>query len=594
MKTLKIIFFIAFAFQTFTLEAQNKKKLDSLNRAYKVAKHDTTKLLILLSALIEYRATKPDSALQIGQQLLEKSKAINFPKGEAKALLQIGLNYYERSNFPQAMTCFQQILEIGKKINEPQLMSNTLNNMGRVYKNQGDYPKALLHYQKSLDINEKIQNLRGMAANLNNIGMIHDQQKDLLKALDYFLKSLEVEEKIGNQQGIGISYNNIAEIYQKIKHYDKAITYYQKSLQIHEKMNDKRYLVDAMLNLGTLLRTQKREDEALTYYMKSLKISEEMYPPQKINLVRVYYNLGVFYQKKDCSKVTEYAEKGLKIAQEINLLYEASLLSNLLYAAYKQEGNYQKALAYHEMHKISEDSLFNVQKTTAIANLENKLLLEKKAKAYDLLAKDNELHKINAEKKTQELAIIQKEAEAEHLRHLATIEKDKTKADSLMRMAENAQLQADKMRIKKEAIKMENKAKTLQIEKMQTLMWGASVCLFTVIVFALYIYQSWGKEKMAKNLIAQQKEEIEALNNNLEILVQQRTEKLENRNKQLKEYAFYNAHILRRPVANILGLYQVYVMETDAQEKETLLKHMYTATKELDVVIHEMQDVVHD
>ena len=104
-----------FVLQTFSLQAQNKKKLDSLNRAYQVAKHDTTKILILLSSVIEYRATKPDSALFLAEQLLERSRKINFLKGEAKALLQVGLNHYERSNYTEALLQYQKILEILKK-----------------------------------------------------------------------------------------------------------------------------------------------------------------------------------------------------------------------------------------------------------------------------------------------------------------------------------------------------------------------------------------------------------------------------------------------------------------------------------------------
>lgn len=71
-----------------------------------------------------------------------------------------------------------------------------------------------------------------------------------------------------------------------------------------------------------------------------------------------------------------------------------------------------------------------------------------------------------------------------------------------------------------------------------------------------------------------QSKEISRMNEMLEQRVKERTEELENRNGQLTEYAFINSHLLRSPVAKILGLINLMEVDktTDPRELVGLLK----------------------
>jgi light-regulated signal transduction histidine kinase (bacteriophytochrome) len=102
----------------------------------------------------------------------------------------------------------------------------------------------------------------------------------------------------------------------------------------------------------------------------------------------------------------------------------------------------------------------------------------------------------------------------------------------------------------------------------------------------------WRKEKKAKKIISIQKEEIEAMNENLEKLIIQRTEKLAERSKQLETYAFYNAHKLRAPVATIMGLHNLLKMEKDMKEKEKLFEYLNTSILALENAVQEIQKIV--
>lgn len=134
---------------------------------------------------------------------------------------------------------------------------------------------------------------------------------------------------------------------------------------------------------------------------------------------------------------------------------------------------------------------------------------------------------------------------------------------------------------------MENDSKLLR-----TINLLIAIGFGSVLLFVLVLVWSWRKEVKSKQMIIQQKNEIESLNANLENIVKQRTENLAISNEQLAQYAFMNAHVLRKPIANILGLYEIYQQEQDETLKKEVLKHIDESVKELDDAVHQIQDAV--
>ncbi len=84
-------------------------------------------------------------------------------------------------------------------------------------------------------------------------------------------------------------------------------------------------------------------------------------------------------------------------------------------------------------------------------------------------------------------------------------------------------------------------------------------------------------EVKRKQLI-DQKNLIVSIQNNLEVLIKDRTQEQELRHKQLEEYAYDNAHIVRGPLTNIMGL--VDILESEEYSK-----------KELEIVKKSAQDL---
>ena len=92
-------------------------------------------------------------------------------------------------------------------------------------------------------------------------------------------------------------------------------------------------------------------------------------------------------------------------------------------------------------------------------------------------------------------------------------------------------------------------------------------------------------------IIENQKAQVSMLNKNLEDLVVQRTQKLEEQNKKLRDHAFYNAHLLRGPFCRIQGLVQLRSLIPDSERDEIDTK-LQVSINELDERIKEIQRIV--
>lgn len=92
--------------------------------------------------------------------------------------------------------------------------------------------------------------------------------------------------------------------------------------------------------------------------------------------------------------------------------------------------------------------------------------------------------------------------------------------------------------------------------------------------------------------IEAQADQIQAINDNLERMIKERTSELENKNKALEEYAFITAHKLRSPLATILGLVSLIEMMKLQEEDRIVISHLNESAKKLDKIVHSVMDAI--
>lgn len=330
-------------------------------------------------------------------------KEIGNEIGVATCLGNIGVIHQNQGKYELALKCYEQCLKIYEKENDKYGLALILGNLGNVYDYQGRYPIALELYQKSLKMYEDIENSQGIALILGNIGIIHQNESNYEKALQYHIRSKRMYEEMGDRYGLSMSLTNIGNAYLSQKKLPLALAHYEASLKLSKEIENKFGEAISLSNLAILFSEKNDNVNASLYYLKSLKISEELQDKQR--QASIFEGLArIELKEKNYDKSLRYAHKGLAIAQEINTLSEISQLSFTIFQLYKLKENYKTALQYHELYKSSTDSLFDVDKEEALANMEAKADLELKEKEITVLNKNKEM--LESGKSFQQLIIF--------------------------------------------------------------------------------------------------------------------------------------------------------------------------------------------
>jgi tetratricopeptide (TPR) repeat protein len=141
-------------------------------------KEDTTYVNTLLTQSKSLFGENPSKAIDISQQAYDIAQKLNFQKGAATALKNIGIGYYYQQKYVEALDYWNQSLKLFEQMEDEVGVSNLLNNIGAVYMDQGDDVRALEYCFQALKVAEKIQDKERIMACLANVASIYHNKND--------------------------------------------------------------------------------------------------------------------------------------------------------------------------------------------------------------------------------------------------------------------------------------------------------------------------------------------------------------------------------------------------------------------------------
>jgi signal transduction histidine kinase len=292
-----------------------------------------------------YWNVEPGKTLEYGNRALKLARELDYRKGEAKAISNMGGGYYYLGDNDTALKYFKESLLIREEIGDKMEIIIALNNLGIVQESLNNYEQALGYYLESLNLEEETGNKNGIAGSLNNIGLVYKNLSNYNKSLEYFRRSLKFYEEIEDKYGIASTLGSIGIIFGNLTNYEKALEYHFKSLKIYEEIADINGVASSFGNIGSIYDDIGNIDMALEYYKKSLKIEEEL--GNKFGIAGKLNNIGIIYD--DLSKYDEaldYYLQSLRFYEEISDENGIADASNNIGVVYENLKEYDRSLQY--------------------------------------------------------------------------------------------------------------------------------------------------------------------------------------------------------------------------------------------------------
>ena len=358
-------------------------------------KEDTALVNSLLQQSKDRLTDNPALAISLAFQAKSLSEKIDFPKGAATALKNIGLGYRKQGNNLDALENYSQSLKIFEQLKDNSSIANLYNNIGVVYYKQGDDARALENYLQSLKFSELAGDKFRVLIALNNIGGIYyDKKATYDKALQYYLKALALCEELGKKEELGGIAVNIGSIYFAMQDDTRALFYFDKSLKAYGNSAGSLEVYNA---LGKLYRREAKYDLALKNHNQALAIAQKA--NDKTGIIKSFRGLGDVYKEKGDYKtaITYYKEAEIP-GVEIQALHELKDLYKDMTKAYEKSNDPKNAFKYSTLYTSVKDTLYDIDTDKKLGSLQFDFDLQKKQNEIVLLTKDKDLQAVSIKK----------------------------------------------------------------------------------------------------------------------------------------------------------------------------------------------------
>ena len=206
------------------------------------------------------------------------------------------------------------------------------------------------YYERDLALSRALRDSASIAAAYNNIATVHDERGDTANALRAYLLARSIAERTGDRSTVALILNNLGDFYYSRREYTNALTHFEEARTHYEALADKYNLAIALHNIGLVHRETRRYTDALRYLLQS-------------------YSLD--------------AALGANSA----LLSDSRELAE----TYARMNDFRRAYAWQMVHDNLTDSVFSMQQSRRIAELEQVHLDQAHNVEFETLKRDRAL-----------------------------------------------------------------------------------------------------------------------------------------------------------------------------------------------------------
>lgn len=332
------------------------------------------------------------------------------------------------------------LTHLAGQLKDTSLIISARNRMGVYLLEQGRTNEAADFFLTSLDLKlEKEQSIK-TAEVYSNLGSVYMALSKKDKAMEWFVKSLKLYDKLGNDRGLGETYSNISSLYYLMGRTDDAIAYQKQSIFHRSRQNDIQGLIIPHINIGQLYILKDSSELALRHLRQAVEYAEKVkLPPLR---AAAYSGMSTFYIKaKQYGPALEWQDKAIALFEEtdnkpmLSRMYVsagnlASAMSDSASAikyygrgldfslelgnkenianVYEKMSNFylarkdhSKAYQYYKSYTLYRDS---IALASSLSNIERIKI------QYETEKKDNEIQRLAADQRIQQLQIEKQNA----------------------------------------------------------------------------------------------------------------------------------------------------------------------------------------
>lgn len=356
------------------ISAAQNNRIDSLRAMLKSAGEDTNKVNILNALSYELLYSNSDTTIYYATLAKNLSEKLNYTRGTASAYLRLGQAYNNLGSYDQSQLFLSKALAFSTdKLTTAKIYVN----IGINHYEMSNYPEALKNYFTGLKAFEEANDKKAIGSVYNNIALIYTEMGNYDEALKNHVAARKIREANADKRGIAGSFLNIGIVYFALGNYAEAKKNYLEAKKMYEELGDKNEVALAYNHIGLIYKNQQKYTDALQNYFAALKIQEEV--GDKEGIAVSYYNIGTVHVEEGRARQgEEWLLKALQLAKEIGIKTTIQDAYMSLSRADSAQGDYRNAFENYKMYIIYRDSIANKENTEKIIQQKMQYEFDKK------------------------------------------------------------------------------------------------------------------------------------------------------------------------------------------------------------------------
>jgi two-component system, NarL family, sensor kinase len=341
---------------------------------------DTVKIMALMDQGFPL-ALSGDSAALVYTTAIYKMLGNNYSKSYIKfrsmANNTCGICFMYSGKYDSANYYYNQSLELGKKYDDKLIMAKGYNNLGNVSQYTADFEKAVTYNYKALELFEAAKDSAGMAGAYGNLANNYTRLKQFSKATELCQQAISFATRRNDKRLLANSYNTLATIYGEQDKDSLEFVYAVKAYNVYIEIKNIKGLSSTTTNLTEIYTNRNNFDSAQKYALLGIKYSKQIDDGQ--NLGTLYNALGISYKKQNKIAEAQMAfDSVVFYAQQTGDKLILSKAYNSKAEIFYQEGNFKAGYENLEKYTILNDSIFNTNMQSSIAEMQTKYETAKK------------------------------------------------------------------------------------------------------------------------------------------------------------------------------------------------------------------------
>jgi len=284
-----------------------------------------------LKLLETFQLKNFDTTLMEGDKALQLARKNTDSVSVAEIKRHIGVASYFKGKYDVAARNFYESIAILEKANEKKKLAPVYNDLAKLYRKTRDLDRALQNYNKADAIYRQLNDTLGISMILNESGVVFEYREDYTEAINRYTSSMKLAEAAGDSLSVSYSLSNIAGVYVIQKKYALAEKNLLRALNIRQILRDSFAIALTYSDLGVAMNGKGDYNKAVEYLSLSNQMAEHLKYPE--------------LQSNNYNELSTVAQK---------------------------QGDFQKAFQYFMKRSALRDSLYALEKTRQIEELNTK------------------------------------------------------------------------------------------------------------------------------------------------------------------------------------------------------------------------------